>query len=101
MFPRVFASRFALGAVRVSLITGRTHQIRGQLAAIGFPIVNDTMYGGRSSIGDGVCLTCKGIVFVKPTIKETVGKKGGRILKFCRNFDEAVEIYGKGGWWVK
>jgi len=30
----------------VNLITGRTHQIRGQLSQLGFPIVGDDQYGG-------------------------------------------------------
>jgi 23S rRNA pseudouridine1911/1915/1917 synthase len=37
--------RFAL--VRLSPKTGRTHQLRVHMAAIGCPIVGDTMYGGR------------------------------------------------------
>jgi 23S rRNA-/tRNA-specific pseudouridylate synthase len=32
--------------VEVELLTGRTHQIRGQLAAIQCPIVGDVLYGG-------------------------------------------------------
>jgi 23S rRNA-/tRNA-specific pseudouridylate synthase len=36
----------AVAEVEVSLITGRTHQIRGQLSQLGFPIVGDEQYGG-------------------------------------------------------
>jgi 23S rRNA pseudouridine1911/1915/1917 synthase len=37
--------RFAL--VKLSPKTGRTHQLRVHLSTIGYPIVGDTMYGGR------------------------------------------------------
>jgi 23S rRNA pseudouridine1911/1915/1917 synthase len=37
--------RFSL--VKLTPKTGRTHQLRVHMAAIGFPIVGDTMYGGR------------------------------------------------------
>jgi 23S rRNA pseudouridine1911/1915/1917 synthase len=33
--------------VRLSPKTGRTHQLRVHLSHIGYPIVGDTMYGGR------------------------------------------------------
>ena len=39
--------------VRVTLETGRTHQIRVHLAHIGFPIVGDPVYGGRRRIPAG------------------------------------------------
>jgi 23S rRNA pseudouridine1911/1915/1917 synthase len=39
--------------VRVTLETGRTHQIRVHLAHIGFPIVGDPVYGGRRRVPAG------------------------------------------------
>ena len=39
--------------VRVTLETGRTHQIRVHLAHIGFPIVGDPVYGGRRRLPKG------------------------------------------------
>ena len=33
--------------VRVAIATGRTHQIRVHLSAIGHPVVGDSLYGGR------------------------------------------------------
>lgn len=42
---RVLASRAGLSLVEVDLITGRTHQIRAQMAAAGWPLLGDEKYG--------------------------------------------------------
>ena len=39
--------------VRVTLETGRTHQIRVHLAHAGFPVVGDPLYGGRRGLPAG------------------------------------------------
>ena len=49
----------AVTQVEVELLTGRTHQIRGQLAALGFPLVGDSLYGGGFLAGDGKENTCR------------------------------------------
>jgi len=45
------AGRDAVTAVRCTLHTGRTHQIRVHLCAIGHPLLADAVYGGKPQLG--------------------------------------------------
>ncbi|MGN0235286.1 MAG: RluA family pseudouridine synthase [Paludibacteraceae bacterium] len=59
--------------VEVQLETGRHHQIRCQLAAIGCPIKGDLKYGAKRSNPDGgISLHARRIAFVHPVSKEPV-----------------------------
>ena len=60
--------------IELSLETGRTHQIRVHMNYIGYPVVNDPVYGRRKIINDsGQCLHAKVLGFVHPTtLKEMV-----------------------------
>lgn len=57
--------------IECELETGRTHQIRVHMNYIGYPIVNDPVYGKRKLLDDsGQCLHAKTIGFVHPRTKE-------------------------------
>ncbi|MCX6734055.1 MAG: RluA family pseudouridine synthase [Candidatus Peregrinibacteria bacterium] len=43
--------RFGTSLLRINIETGRTHQIRVHMAAIGHPVVGDTVYGRRQING--------------------------------------------------
>ncbi len=59
--------RFADAAlVEARLITGRTHQIRLHMAALGHPIVGDHMYGIRSALIDRQALHATALGFRHP-----------------------------------
>ena len=60
-------------ALEINLHTGRHHQIRAQLAAIGFPIKGDLKYGfDRSNPDGGIHLHARKLVFTHPVTKESI-----------------------------
>ncbi|MFC4740397.1 RluA family pseudouridine synthase [Flavobacterium ponti] len=58
-------------ALEINLHTGRHHQIRAQLAAIGCPIKGDLKYGfDRSNPDGGIHLHARKLVIIHPVTKE-------------------------------
>ena len=59
--------------LEINLETGRHHQIRCQLAAIGCPVKGDLKYGARRSNPDGgISLHARKIEFIHPVKKEPI-----------------------------
>ncbi len=59
--------------IEVKLLTGRHHQIRCQLAAMGCPIKGDLKYGARRSNPDGsISLLSRHVDFVHPVSKQAI-----------------------------
>ncbi|MDD2961601.1 MAG: RluA family pseudouridine synthase [Muribaculaceae bacterium] len=59
--------------LEINLITGRKHQIRVQLSAIGCPIKGDLKYGAKRSNPDGsISLLARHIDFIHPVSKEKI-----------------------------
>jgi 23S rRNA pseudouridine1911/1915/1917 synthase len=78
IFKSASGERFSM--VQLMPKTGRTHQLRVHMAAIGFPIVGDTMYGGRVYESGGIrferqALHAREITFVHPGTLETMTLK--------------------------
>ncbi|MFW5656871.1 MAG: RluA family pseudouridine synthase [Bacteroidota bacterium] len=59
--------------LEIDLKTGRHHQIRAQLAAMGCPIKGDLKYGyPRSNHYPGICLHAHSISFIHPVTNEKI-----------------------------
>ena len=70
---RVLASSERYSMLEIELLTGRHHQIRAQLSAVGNPIKGDLKYGAKRSESDGsICLHARRIAFVHPVSKNPI-----------------------------
>ena len=66
-----YTDRYTL--LEVNLLTGRHHQIRCQLAAMGCPIKGDLKYGAKRSNPDGsISLLSRRMEFIHPVSKEHI-----------------------------
>ena len=70
---KIIASLQSYYALEINLHTGRHHQIRAQLSAIGSPIKGDLKYGfDRSNPDGGIHLHARKLVFTHPVTKENI-----------------------------
>lgn len=70
-FRRV-ATAPGLALLEITPATGRSHQIRVQLAARGHPIYGDGKYGSKHSLPGVIALHAAGLTFTHPTRQESV-----------------------------
>ncbi|WP_125604882.1 RluA family pseudouridine synthase [Lapidilactobacillus bayanensis] len=66
--------QYSSGAlVKLSLLTGRTHQIRVHLTALGHPLFGDALYGGPvDAIAQRQALHCAQVEFIQPLTRRPI-----------------------------
>jgi 23S rRNA pseudouridine1911/1915/1917 synthase len=87
--------------LRVTLDTGRTHQIRAHMRAIGHPVCGDQAYGGRPS-GDPLGLTRQflhsaRLMFSHPVTGAKMACESKPPVQLCRALDIARQVSVPGG----
>lgn len=58
--------------VEISIITGRTHQIRAGMASIGHPLCGDILYGGSETNIERVALHCYSLDLIQPFTQKEI-----------------------------
>ena len=59
-----------MSLVEINLETGRSHQIRVQMANHGYPLFGDQKYNKTATVGEQIALFAKKIEFIHPTTNE-------------------------------
>ena len=59
-----------MSLVEINLETGRSHQIRVQMAHHGYPLFGDQKYNKTAKVGEQIALFAKKIEFIHPTTNE-------------------------------
>ena len=69
---QVVSSQRKCSLLEIDLVTGRSHQIRVQLAHFGHPIVGDLRYGSSTRLGHRIALHATQLVVTHPTRRDSV-----------------------------
>jgi 23S rRNA pseudouridine1911/1915/1917 synthase len=69
---RVLQTVRGLSKLEIQLETGRSHQIRVQLAARGHPLCGDVKYGARRALAGAIALHAARLTFQHPTRREPI-----------------------------
>ena len=67
---RVLEDKIKISLVEVKLHTGRTHQIRVQMAGLSHPVFGDMRYGGETARKGNLALWAYSLSFTHPVTKE-------------------------------
>ncbi len=67
---KTVATKQNVSLLDIKLHTGRTHQIRVQMAFMGTPVYGDMRYGGEKAVKGKICLWAYSLKFTHPVSKE-------------------------------
>ena len=70
LFYETLESKNGKSLLKITLETGRAHQIRVQLSSRGLPIVNDHKYNKNSKVGSNIALWAYSLEIEHPVTKE-------------------------------
>jgi len=69
---KVIKKNSKMSLLEISLVTGRTHQIRVHFSSIGYPLIGDDLYGGNTDLINRQALHCGLVSFIHPMTNEKI-----------------------------